>query len=122
MRVWNAIVRMFTLPKNRNSLSDILGVETATVVQSTMKKLIAEAARAALVSLDSNIAQGASAVQNKVASGVTSKLSGVSPVIATQVNSVVAQAIGSASEAALRDIERVVSEIADGVAKALGLE
>lgn len=122
MSIWGGIVRMFTLPKNRNSLSDILGHDAADAITATVNSLVQEAAASALKSLAGNIEHGSDKIGVEVTHAVTGALKGVSPVLADTVNAAVGEAIGNAKAVALDDVEKLTAKVVDQVSGALKLK
>lgn len=117
----HALGRMVTLPKSKNSLSDVLGKDVADVLTHTIHDTLAHAVTGALTQLAATAVKDVAHVQDFVTTTITHTLSGVSPALADEINGAVKTAISQAEAVALSSVAKITGDVLAEVSKVLKL-
>ena len=123
-QVGGAIKRVFTLPADANSVADIekkLAQDLPLLLSQTVRSNIRSGISSALTSLELTLVKDVVAVQDKVISGITSVLSGVSPTVAQVVGDTIKNNLISVNQIAATDINVMIEKLVNAVGVALKL-
>lgn len=119
--IFEFVRRAITLPAGHNTLSEILGPDVAKTVTGTVHSLLAEVTGQALTVLSGDVVHGTDHIVAVLTDAVTHTLSGVSPALATELNTAIKAAVGQAESVTQAEIAKLASEVLAEINKVLKL-
>jgi len=114
-----ALKRAITLPKGRNSLSDILKADRLTALQETVRVRVIEGVTVALGHLTDNAWSDIFRLREAIREAVLENLSHVSPLLEEKVRVEMDRVLNRYARITPRQIVGVAEDVADAVFRAL---
>ena len=114
MDIWGAIKRMFTLPKGKNSVSDIIGASNWNAIKTTIYNSLQTAINGALTGIET----AALADTDKLTLTALEVFKGVDPTFAAAIQASISASVKTSADKNAADLS---ATILTDLAKVIGL-